>query len=83
MRRTAWMNRHGGHRVHVRLGDIFDCDRDIEVPGANSLVVGCSNEPSVLVHECNGVDWPQVLIIFLCDLTCSYIILRGRRVSIS
>ena len=64
--------------MHVRLGDIFDCDRDIEIPCTNSLVVGCSNEPSVLVHESNGVDWSQVLIIFLRDLACSYVILGGQ-----
>lgn len=78
MKRTAWVDRHCGHRMHVRLGDIFDCDRDIEIPCTNSLVVGCSNEPSVLVHESNGVDWSQVLIIFLRDLACSYVILGGQ-----
>jgi len=61
----ARMNGHSGHRVHVRLGDVFDCDGDVEVPGANSLVIGRGHKPPILVHKSDRVDRPQVLIILL------------------
>jgi hypothetical protein len=42
--------------MHVGLCDIFYDDRDIKVPSADSLVIGCCHESSVLVDEGNGID---------------------------
>ena len=41
--------------MHVWLCDVFDDYRDVKVPGANRLVVGCGDETSVIVHERDGV----------------------------
>lgn len=70
------MNCHRGHRVHVRLGDVFNCDRDVEIPGANCLVIRSGDEPPVLIHESDSIDRPQVLIILLRDLACPYVVLE-------
>jgi len=70
------MNGHRGHRVHVRLGDVFNRDGDIEIPSANSLVIRSRNEPPILIDEGNSVDRPQVLIILLRDLTRPYVVLE-------
>lgn len=58
MGRTAWMNGHCGHRVHVWFGDVFNRDRDVKIPGANGLVIRSGNKPPILVHESDSVDRP-------------------------
>lgn len=55
---TTWMNRDCGHRVHVRLCDILDDNRDVEVPGAYGLVIGSRYKPPVLVNEGDCVHRP-------------------------
>lgn len=77
MGRTAWMNGHSGHRVHVWLGDVFNRDRDVEIPCANRLIIRSGYEPPILVHECDSVHRPQVLIILLRDLACPYVVLES------
>jgi hypothetical protein len=79
MGRTAWMKGHSGHRVHIWLGDVFDRDRDVEIPSANSLVIRSCNKPPILVHESDGVDRPQVLIVLLRDLACPYVVLEEEK----
>lgn len=64
--------------MHVWLGDIFDDDGDVVVPSSNRLVIGRGDESSVLVHECDGVDRSQVLVVCLDDLMRSCVILRAR-----
>jgi len=59
------MNGHSGHRVHVWLGDVFDSHGDVEVPGADGLIIGRRNKPPILIHECDCVHRPQVLIVLL------------------
>jgi hypothetical protein len=77
MGRTAWMNGHCGHRVHVWLRDVFDRDRDVEIPSANRLVIRSRDEPPILVHESDCVDRSQVLVVLLRDLSRSYVVLQG------
>jgi hypothetical protein len=78
MGRTAWMNCHCGHRVHVWLGDVFNRDRDVEIPGANGLVIRSRYEPPILVHKSDSVHRTQVLIILLRDVACPYVVLERR-----
>ena len=53
---TTWMNRDCGHRVHVRLCDILDDNRNVIVPCANRLVIRGSYKSPVFVYECNRID---------------------------
>ena len=80
MGHTAWMNGHSGHRVHVRLGDVFDRDRDVEIPSTNRLVIRSRNEPPILVHKSDSVDRPQVLVVLLRDLARPYVVLESETV---
>ena len=66
--RTARMEGHGWHRVHVWLCNVLDHDRDVEVPCTDGLVVGGRYEPSVFIHERDCIHGTQMLIILLCDL---------------
>ena len=61
--------------MHEGLGNILDDDWDIKVPSADCFIVGRSHETSILVDECNRVDWAQVLVVFLRDLARIHIIL--------
>jgi len=73
----ARMKGHSGHRVHIRLGDVFDCDRDVEIPGANCLVIGRGNKPPILVYESDCVDRPQMLVILLRYFTRPDVVLHN------
>lgn len=75
--RTARVNGDCGHRVHVRLGDVFDCYRDVEIPGADRLIIRRSDKPPILIHESDRVDGPQMLIIFLCYFPRPDVVLGG------
>lgn len=72
---TVWMKGDCGHGMHMRLCDILDDDRDIIVPCANGLVVGCGDETSVLVDERDTVHRPKMLVIFLGNLTRVHVVL--------
>ena len=50
------------------LCDVFDDNRDVEVPGADGLVVGSCHEPPVLVNERDGVHRSKMLVVFLSNL---------------
>lgn len=63
------MNGHRGHRVHVRLSDVFDCHRNVEIPGTYRFVIRRGHEPPILVHEGDRVDRPQMLIVLLRDFS--------------
>jgi len=75
--RTARMNGHRGHRVHVWLGDVFDRYGDVEIPCADGLVIRRGNEPPIVIHESNRVDRPQMLIILLRDFARPHVVLGG------
>ena len=62
---TAGMDRDSRHRVHVRFCDVLDNNRDVEVPGADGLVIGGRHESAVLINEGDGVHWPKMLVVFL------------------
>lgn len=42
--------------MHVGLGDILDDDGNIEIPGANGLVVRRGDKAPILVDESDGID---------------------------
>ena len=73
------MNGHSGHRVHVWLRDVFNRDRDVEIPGPNRLVIRSRDKPPILVHEGDSVHRPKVLIVLLRDLACPYVVLKDVR----
>lgn len=63
--------------MHVRLGDVFDNDRNIIVPASDGFVIRSSDKSSVLIHECDGVYRAKMLIISLHNFTLSQVILKG------
>jgi hypothetical protein len=71
------MDAHGGHAVHERVGDIFDDDGDVPVPDTDRLVVRGRDEPAVFVDEGDGVDRPEMLVVFLRDLARLGVVLRA------
>jgi hypothetical protein len=73
---TVGVNRNSRHRVHVRLGNVFDDDGDIVIPPSDRLVVRSRQESSVVVDPGDGVDGSQVLIVLLRDLLLSQIVLN-------
>jgi hypothetical protein len=42
--------------MHSRFGDIFDHDRDIEVPSADGFIIRSSHKPPILVDEGDRVS---------------------------
>lgn len=74
---TTWMDRDSGHRVHVRLCDVLDDNRDVEVPGADGLVIGGRHEPPVFVNEGDRVHGSQMLVVFLRYLSRVHVVLQN------
>jgi len=74
--RTAWMFGDGGHRVHVRFGNVFDDYWDIVVPSTYRFIVRGRNETTILIDESNSIDRPKMLIIRLNDFVRSQIVLH-------
>jgi hypothetical protein len=68
----------GGHRVHMRFGNVLDDYWDIVVPSTYRLVVGGRYETSILIDESNCIDRSKMLIISLDDLVRSQIVLPVR-----
>ena len=62
--------------MHMGLCDVFDDNRDVEVPGADGLVVGSCHEPPVLVNERDCVHRSKMLVVFLSNLSRIDVILR-------
>ena len=77
LRLTVGVNCHCRHRVHIRLGDILDRDRNVEIPGTNGFVVRRGDEPPILVYETDCVHWPQMLVVLLRNFSCPYVVLCG------
>lgn len=65
---TGRMERYSRHGVHMRLSNILDHYRDIEIPCANGLIIGCGDKSSVFVNESDSIDRSKMLIILLGDL---------------
>lgn len=61
----------GRHRVHRRIGNVLDVDRNVPLPDAHRFVVGRRDEPTVLVDERDRVDGAQMPIVLLDDVTAS------------
>ena len=64
--------------MHVGFCDVFDDDRDIIVPSTDCFVIRSSNEPSVLVDECDRVDGAEMLVVFLYDLARVDVVLDSK-----
>ena len=64
--------------MHVGFCDVFDDDRDIIVPSTDRFVIRSSDEPSILVDECDRVDGAEMLVVFLGNLARVHIILHER-----
>ena len=59
------VRRRPHHAVHVGFGDEFDRHGDVVFPSAEGLVVGGGDEAAVVVDEGDGVDGPEVVVVFL------------------
>ena len=55
--------------MHSRIRDEFDWYGNIEIPYPHRLVIRTGNEPPILIDESDRVDWSQVLIVLLSDLS--------------
>lgn len=64
------------HGMHVRLGDVLDDDRDIEIPSSDRLVIRSCYEPSIFVDERNRIDRAKMLVVFLSNFSGIHIILE-------
>lgn len=53
---AGWVGEGGCEGVHVRFGDEFDGDGDVEFPGSEGFVVRGGDEAAVFVDEGDGVD---------------------------
>ena len=58
------------------LCDVFNHDRNVEIPCSDRLVVGSRDKSPIFVDKRDSVHWPQVLIVFLGDLTTVDIVLK-------
>ena len=63
--------------MHVWLRDVFDCNGDVEIPGANGFIIRRGDKPPILIHEGDCVDWPKMLVILLRDISRPDVVLSG------
>ena len=63
--------------MHVRLCDVLDYNRDVEVPSSDGLVVRRGYEPPIIVHKRDCVHRPEMLVVFLRDLPRVHIVLMN------
>ena len=75
------MKRDRRHRVHVRLGDVFDDDWNVKFPCANGLVVRGRDKAPIIVHKGDRIDRSQMLVIFLRYLTGIDVVLKSFQLS--
>lgn len=66
------------------LGNIFDHDGNVIVPCSYGLIVRCGYESAVVIHECDAVHWPKMLVVFLDNFGRVHVVLSiqirtGRR----
>lgn len=61
--------------MHVRFGNVFYHNWNIEIPCSDGLIVGCRHKSPILIDECDGVYRSKVLVVFLCNLARVYVIL--------
>jgi len=62
--------------MHVRLGNVLDDDRNVEVPRSDSFIIGGRHESTILVDEGDRVDRSQVLVILLSDFSRVHVVLQ-------
>lgn len=63
--------------MHVRLGNVLDHHRYVVVPCPDRFVVRRSNKSSILIDKRDRVDWPQVLVVLLCNLARIHVVLAA------
>lgn len=61
---------------HVRFSDELDGDGNVQFPCPQRLVVGGSDEAAVFVDEGDGIDWAEVMVIFLSHFAGAGIVLN-------
>lgn len=81
MKLTAWMEGDCWHRMHVRFSNVLDHDGDIEVPCPYGLVIRRRDKATVFINEGDSVHRPQMLVVFLGNLTRVHIILQNAQAS--
>lgn len=69
------MECYGGHRVHVRLSDVFDHYGYVEIPCPDRFIIRCCHESSIFVHKGDRVDRSKMLIVFLSDVSRVHVVL--------
>jgi hypothetical protein len=74
-RHTRRMKSDRWHGVHVWLRDVFNHNRNVEVPSSDRLVIRSRHESPIFVDKCDSVHWSQVLVVFLGDLAVVDIVL--------
>ena len=61
--------------MHVWLCDVFDHNRDVEIPGSYCLVIRGRDKPSVFVYKRDSIHWSQMLVILLRDFSRVHVVL--------
>lgn len=59
--------------MHRWISYVFYIDRYIPFPNTHTFVIGCGNETSVVVDECNCVNGAQMAIVLLYNITAACI----------
>lgn len=72
---TGWMECYSRHGMHMGFCDVLDNDGNIEVPGANRLVIRRGHKAPVFVDERDGVHRSKMLVVFLGDFSGVHIVL--------
>lgn len=73
---SRWMRGCGCEGEHVRFSDELDGDGNIQFPCPQRLVVRGSDEAAVFVDEGDGVNWAEVMVIFLSHFAGAGIVLN-------
>jgi hypothetical protein len=74
---TTGVESHSGHRVHVGFGNVLYHDWNVKIPCPYCFIVRGRYEAAIFVHEGDGVDRAEMLIILLGNFTGIYVILSA------
>lgn len=70
--------RNRRHRVHRWIRNVFHIDRNVPFPNAHTFVIGCGDEPTILVDERNRIDGAQMSIVLLHNVTATNVPLKQK-----
>jgi hypothetical protein len=65
---TTRMQARRWHRVHARLRNILDWDRNTPFPNENFLVITCRDKAPIIIDKGHVIHSLQVMVIFLNDI---------------